>query len=64
MDVIITIMLRTTRKSLTVSLFTIRLGKLRDNNGRKEGRKNVRTVGNLIGRILGENLDNLYTRLD
>lgn len=32
MDVIITIMLRTTRKSLTVSLFTIRLGKLRDNN--------------------------------
>lgn len=29
-----------------------------------EGRKNVRTVGNLIGRILGENLDNLYTRLD
>lgn len=30
-----------------------------------EGRRNgVRTVGNLIGRILGENLDNLYTRLD
>lgn len=30
-----------------------------------EGRRNgVRIVGNLIGRILGENLDNLYTRLD
>lgn len=43
MDVIITIMLRTTRKSLTVSLFTIRLGKLRDNNGRrKEECKNSR----------------------
>lgn len=45
MDVIITIMLRTTRKSLTVSLFTIRLGKLRDNNEnrrRKEECKNSR----------------------